>query len=137
MNTRTSQPEQGLASSQRSCWSVATDGCASRVATAERDAGAALGRISRRGRRSGQLRVLLVLRFVSRMGQTAEANPARRHTAGERVFVDFAGHTMEVIDGSTGEIRQAAIFVGVLGASSYTFAEAPGHSRYQIGLPYM
>jgi len=46
------------------------------------------------------------------------------HTAGERVFVDFAGQTMEVIDGATGEIRQAQVFVGVLGASSYTFAEA-------------
>lgn len=46
------------------------------------------------------------------------------HTAGERVFVDFAGRTMEVIDGATGEIRRAEIFVGVLGASSYTFAEA-------------
>ena len=46
------------------------------------------------------------------------------HTAGERVFVDFSGRTMEVIDGSTGEIRRAEIFVGVLGASSYTFAEA-------------
>ena len=46
------------------------------------------------------------------------------HTAGERVFVDFAGHAMEVIDGATGEIRRAEIFVAVLGASSYTFAEA-------------
>jgi transposase len=46
------------------------------------------------------------------------------HTAGERVFVDFAGHAMEVIDGATGEIRRAEVFVGVLGASSYTFAEA-------------
>jgi transposase len=46
------------------------------------------------------------------------------HTAGERVFVDFSGRTMEVIDGSTGEIRRAEIFVGVLGASSYTFAGA-------------
>jgi len=27
------------------------------------------------------------------------------HTAGERVFVDFAGHAMEVIDGATGEMR--------------------------------
>jgi transposase len=42
------------------------------------------------------------------------------HTAGERVFVDFAGHTMEVIDGATGEVRRAEIFVAVLGASSYT-----------------
>jgi transposase len=46
------------------------------------------------------------------------------HTAGERVFVDFAGHTMEVIDGTTGEIYRADVFVAVLGASSYTFAEA-------------
>src|SRR5271154_1134837 len=46
------------------------------------------------------------------------------HTAGERVFVDFAGHAMEVIDGATGEVRRAEIFVAVLGASSYTFAEA-------------
>jgi transposase len=46
------------------------------------------------------------------------------HTAGGRVYVDFAGHTMEVIDGATGEIRRAEIFVAVLGASSYTYAEA-------------
>lgn len=46
------------------------------------------------------------------------------HPAGERVFVDFAGHVMEVIDWSTGEIRKAEIFVAVLGASNYTFAEA-------------
>jgi len=46
------------------------------------------------------------------------------HPACERVFVDFAGSTMEVIDGTTGEIRRAEIFVAVLGASSYIFAEA-------------
>ena len=46
------------------------------------------------------------------------------HVAGERVFVDFAGHTMEVIDAATGEIRRAEIFVAVLGASSFIYAEA-------------
>jgi transposase len=46
------------------------------------------------------------------------------HVAGERLFVDFAGHTMEVIDGATGEIRRAEIFVAVLGASSFIYAEA-------------
>jgi transposase len=46
------------------------------------------------------------------------------HTAGERAFVDFAGQTMAVIDPVTGEIRRAEIFVGVLGASNYIFAEA-------------
>ena len=46
------------------------------------------------------------------------------HPAGERVFVDFAGHSMEVIDGLTGEVRRAEVFVAVLGASSYIYAEA-------------
>ena len=44
------------------------------------------------------------------------------HTAGERLFVDFAGHTMPLAAGASGEERQAQIFVAVLGASSFTFA---------------
>jgi transposase len=40
------------------------------------------------------------------------------HPAGERPFVDYAGQTVEVIDGATGEVRQAQVFVAVLGASS-------------------
>jgi transposase len=46
------------------------------------------------------------------------------HTAGERVFVDFSGRTMEVVDAETGEVHRAEIFVAVLGASSYVFAQA-------------
>lgn len=46
------------------------------------------------------------------------------HRAGEKVFIDYCGPTVPVVDRSTGEIRQAQIFVAVLGASSYTFAEA-------------
>src|SRR3954452_21345962 len=46
------------------------------------------------------------------------------HTAGEKLVVDFAGHTMEVVDGATGEIQTAQIFVAVLGASSFIYAEA-------------
>jgi transposase len=46
------------------------------------------------------------------------------HPAGERVFVDFAGHAMAVIDAATGEIRRAEVFVAVLGASSHTYAQA-------------
>jgi transposase len=44
------------------------------------------------------------------------------HPAGERLFVDYAGSTMTVVEGAGGEERQAAIFVAVLGASSFTFA---------------
>ncbi len=46
------------------------------------------------------------------------------HRAGEKVFVDYAGQTVPVVDSETGEIRQAQIFVGVLGASNYTYVEA-------------
>jgi len=38
--------------------------------------------------------------------------------------VDYAGQTVPLIDRHTGEVRQAQIFVGVIGASSYTYAEA-------------
>ena len=44
------------------------------------------------------------------------------HRAGEKLFADYAGPTVPIIDASTGEIRPASIFVAVLGASSYTFA---------------
>ena len=46
------------------------------------------------------------------------------HRAGEKVFIDYCGTTVEVIDRDTGEVHHAQIFVAVLGASSYTFAEA-------------
>lgn len=46
------------------------------------------------------------------------------HVGGERLFVDYAGPTVSVVDAASGEIREAQIFVAVLGASSYTFAEA-------------
>ena len=48
----------------------------------------------------------------------------QRHTVGERLFIDYCGHTAEIIDSGTGEIRNAQVFVAVLGASNYTYAEA-------------
>jgi transposase len=46
------------------------------------------------------------------------------HVAGDKVFVDYAGQTVPVVDRTTGELREAQIFVGVLGASNFTYAEA-------------
>lgn len=46
------------------------------------------------------------------------------HRAGEKLFVDYAGQTVEITDRVTGEVKQAQIFVAVLGASNYTYAEA-------------
>src|SRR3954468_1911739 len=55
----------------------------------------------------------------------------QNHPAGERLFVDYAGQTVEVIDGATGEVRRAQIFVATLGASNFTYAEA----RWTQALP--
>jgi transposase len=46
------------------------------------------------------------------------------HTAGEKSFVDYAGLRPTIIDASTGEAIAVELFVAVLGASNYTFAEA-------------
>ena len=47
------------------------------------------------------------------------------HLGGDKLFVDYAGDTAPVvIDRLTGEIRKAQIFVAVLGASNFTYAEA-------------
>jgi len=46
------------------------------------------------------------------------------HLAGEKLFVDYAGPTIPIVDRTTGEEHPAQVFVAVLGASSYTFAEA-------------
>lgn len=56
-------------------------------------------------------------------------NPTMRrsHKAGEKCFVDYAGPKVPVVDPDTGEIQEANLFVGVLGASSYTYAEAHFH----------
>ena len=44
------------------------------------------------------------------------------HIAGEKLFVDYAGGSVPIIDASTGEISEAQIFVATLGASNYCYA---------------
>ena len=46
------------------------------------------------------------------------------HRAGEKGFVDFAGQKPWIVDRRTGEAIAGELFVGVLGASSFTYAEA-------------
>lgn len=46
------------------------------------------------------------------------------YRAGEVMFVDYAGQTIAIVERDTGAIHQAQIFVAVLGASNYTYAEA-------------
>jgi transposase len=48
----------------------------------------------------------------------------QHHVAGDKVFVDYSGKKIPIVDPKIGEIRDAEIFVAVLGASNFTFAQA-------------
>ena len=48
----------------------------------------------------------------------------QQHKAGDKLFIDYAGDTVPIINKSTGEITKAEIFIAVLGASTFTYAEA-------------
>jgi transposase len=48
----------------------------------------------------------------------------QHHVAGDKVFVDYSGKKIGIVDRETGEVREAEIFIGVLGASNHTYGEA-------------
>ena len=48
----------------------------------------------------------------------------QHHKAGEKCFIDYCGPTLPIVCSRTGEIREAAVFVAVLGASNFTYSEA-------------
>ena len=48
----------------------------------------------------------------------------QNHRAGEKLFVDYAGQTLPIVNPHSGEVQEAQIFIAVLGASNYTYAEA-------------
>lgn len=61
--------------------------------------------------------------------KTQPSSMRQSHKVGDKVFVDYAGQTVEVIFPDTGELQEAHVFVGVLGASNYTYAEATWSQR--------
>jgi transposase len=46
------------------------------------------------------------------------------HLAGDKLFIDYAGKKLHIVDKQTGEIREVEVFVGILPASSHTYVEA-------------
>ena len=59
-------------------------------------------------------------------GWEGRLSPTMRqtHIAGEKLFVDYAGTTIDIFDAETGEVHACQLFVAALGGSSYTYAEA-------------
>jgi len=63
-------------------------------------------------------------RLYKNWKKSVETTMRQNHKAGEKVFTDFAGQTLPIVDPSTGEIKEAHLFVACMGFSSYTYAEA-------------
>jgi transposase len=53
------------------------------------------------------------------------------HHAGDKLFVDFSGKKPRIVDAATGVVREVELFVGVLGASNLTYAEAVPSQRLE------
>lgn len=53
------------------------------------------------------------------------------HKAGDKMFVDFTGEKLEIVDPQTGEIKKMEVFVAILGGSQYTYVEAVESQRVE------
>jgi transposase len=58
--------------------------------------------------------------WLNRRGLTMR----QEHFAGEKLFIDYAGKKPHIVNPTTGEVIDVELFVAVLGASNYTYAEA-------------
>lgn len=63
-------------------------------------------------------------RLYKAWNKTQKLSMRQNHKAGEKLFIDYCGPKMNIVDPDTGEIKTAEIFVAVMGASNYTYAEA-------------
>ena len=87
-----------------------------------RDAAAVVARVERRPpRRLGLQPVLRPLRALARCQDVVMR---LSYPAGERMFVDFSGDKVPVVDPETGEVAEAEVFVAVLGCSGMLYVEA-------------
>ncbi|MBI4468867.1 MAG: IS21 family transposase [Acidobacteria bacterium] len=59
-----------------------------------------------------------------RWARKLDVTMRQEHKAGDKLFVDYAGPTVPVVDRDSGVVREAYLFVAVLGASNYTYVEA-------------
>jgi hypothetical protein len=77
--------------------------------------------------RGGELKPYQYTQFCELYGAwRVRLKPSMRrvHLAGEKAFLDYSGKKPRIFDRETGEAREVELFVMVLGASNYTYAEA-------------
>jgi hypothetical protein len=101
---------------------------AHRTAPQGRDADAAVAGVPGRARRPTHLGLHPVLRALQAFAKTLKRSMRQQRRAGEKLFIDYAGPTLALADGSRGQV-----FVAAMGASSYTFACATADQRCARG----
>lgn len=62
-------------------------------------------------------------KYYSKWRKKLDISLRQTYKAGEKMFIDYAGDTVPIYDKNTGAVKQAQIFISVLGASNYTYAE--------------
>ena len=67
--------------------------------------------------------------LYARWRQKLAVSMRQVHRAGEKLFIDYSGKKLHVVDRATGEVSDVELFVAVLGASNYTYAEATRSQR--------
>ena len=72
----------------------------------------------------GGYRYTQFVHYFNLWSRKTRASGILRHKAGEKLFMDFAGKTLEYVDRGTGEIHTAQVFVAILPCSQYTYVQA-------------
>lgn len=72
--------------------------------------------------------------YYRRWLKTQKRSMRQLHTAGDKLFIDYCGPTIPVVNPETGELRRAQVFVATLGASNYTYVEAFPSQKAQYWL---
>lgn len=67
--------------------------------------------------------------YYKRWGKKVNPVMHMSHKAGDKMFIDYAGKTLEVVDPETGEVQEVQFFVAILGASQYTYAEVSSSQK--------
>jgi len=81
-------------------------------------------------------------RYYNKFVKTVNPSMRQIHYSGDKLFIDYSGLTMPIVNQRTGEISKAQIFVTVLGASGYTSVHASMSQstkdfiNYSRSLPY-
>ncbi|HKJ81152.1 MAG TPA: hypothetical protein VJ954_03965, partial [Ignavibacteriaceae bacterium] len=73
---------------------------------------------------SGGLKVSQFCEHYRRWSKRVNTVRHMNHKAGDKIFIDYVGKTLEVVDKLSGEVEQVQFYVSILGASQYTYAEA-------------